>query len=227
MTAEQIDYMSVFRNLPTPIMVLSTDFMIMDATSLIADYPAKRAKKLSGSPYSRCSPTTRPNPGPRHGQPQRVAPPGGRDRPPDTMALQRYDVEIKKSGLIRGTLPAPDELPVHRPDGGTSDYIIHIVEEVPELIRKFVDAESAGSANSPPLNAGFSTCSCWLRAWSRWSVLVRSAPILPLLVTKRDRRARSVNGRSTALAFCLYGHLSRISATYHGILDTKMTGTRI
>ena len=38
----------------------------------------------------------------------------------------------------------PAERSVRLPDGEI-DYIIHLVEEVPELIRKFVDAESAGA----------------------------------------------------------------------------------
>ena len=62
---------------------------------------------------------------------------------PDMMPLQRYDVEVaEQPGTYMERYWCAMNFPVHRPDGEV-DYIIHLVEEVPDLIRKFVDAESA------------------------------------------------------------------------------------
>jgi PAS domain-containing protein len=64
---------------------------------------------------------------------------------PDMMPLVRYDVELREQpGTYVERYWCAMNVPVHRPDGGV-DYIIHLVEEVSDLIRKFVDAESAGA----------------------------------------------------------------------------------
>jgi len=62
---------------------------------------------------------------------------------PDAMPLQRYDVEAADHpGKFTERYWCPVNVPVRGPDGKVS-CIIHAVEEVSELIRKFVEAEAA------------------------------------------------------------------------------------
>jgi PAS domain-containing protein len=146
MTAEQIDYKSVFQNLPIPVMLLSTDFIIMDSNIAHRGLSGRAREELIGQSVFDAFPDNPSEPGvsgtSNFGVSLRRVVATGR---PDSMALQRYDVEVNGDpGSYEERYWCPMNVPVRRPDGGI-DYIIHIVEEVPELIRKFVDAESAGS----------------------------------------------------------------------------------
>jgi len=61
------------------------------------------------------------------------------------MPLQRYDVEVpERPGTYMERYWCTTNAPVPRPDGKVG-FIIHVVEEIPDLIRKFVEAESAGA----------------------------------------------------------------------------------
>jgi PAS domain-containing protein len=146
MTADQVDYKSVFQNLPTPVLILSADFQIIDANVAHLGLTGRARDELVGLSVFDAFPDNPSEPavsgtGNLGASLRRVVDTGK----PDTMALQRYDVEIPgKPGVYKERYWCPVNVPVHRPDGGV-DYIIHVVEEVPDLIRKFVDAESAGA----------------------------------------------------------------------------------
>jgi len=146
MRADQLDYKSVFQNLPMPAMVLSTDFRIIDANVAHLGLSGRTREELVGLSVFDAFPDNPSEPGVSGtgnlGESLRRVVDTGRQ---DTMALQRYDVEIPgKPGTYKERYWCPMNVPVHRQDGGV-DYIIHVVEEVPDLIRKFVDAESAGA----------------------------------------------------------------------------------
>lgn len=144
--ADQIDYASVFRNLPTPALVLATDFRIMDANAAHMRLSGKARDEVVGRFVFDAFPDNPEEPGilgPGNlGESLRRVVDTGQ---PDMMPLQRYDVELPEHpGTYRERYWCTMNVPVHRPDGDV-DYIIHVVEEVPDLIRKFVDAESAGA----------------------------------------------------------------------------------
>jgi PAS domain-containing protein len=146
MRAGDIDYESVFRNLPAPVLVLSPDFRIIDSNTAHLGLSGKPREELVGQLVFDAFPDNPSEPGvsgaSNLGESLRRVMDTGR---PDVMALQRYDVEIpEKPGAYEERYWCPMNVPVRRPDGEV-DYIIHLVEEVPELIRKFVDAESAGA----------------------------------------------------------------------------------
>jgi hypothetical protein len=64
---------------------------------------------------------------------------------PDVMGVQRYDVEAtSKPGIFEERYWCPVNTPVRGP-GGEVECVIHVVEEVSDLIRRFVEAEAAGS----------------------------------------------------------------------------------
>jgi PAS domain-containing protein len=146
MTAAQIDYVSVFQNLPTPVLVLSTDFEIMDANAAHMRLSGRRREEVIGRvvfdafPHNPSEPGVL-GPGNLGESLRRVVDTGQ----PDMMPLVRYDVEApERPGTYLERYWCTMNVPVRRPDGEV-DYIIHLVEEVPDLIRKFVDAESAGA----------------------------------------------------------------------------------
>ena len=61
------------------------------------------------------------------------------------MPLQRYDVEVAGSpGAFHERYWCPVNVPVRSPDGSVK-YLLHVVEEVSDLIRKFVEAEAASA----------------------------------------------------------------------------------
>jgi PAS domain-containing protein len=144
--ADQIDYVSVFRNLPTPVVLLTTDFMIMDANTAHMRLSGRAREEVVGHFLFEAFPDNPSEPG--------VLGPGNLGeslrrvvdtREPDMMPLQRYDVEVPEHpGTYMERYWCTVNFPVSRPDGEV-DYIIHMVEEVPDLIRKFVEAESAGA----------------------------------------------------------------------------------
>ena|SRR5579863_747789 len=144
MMAAQIDYESVFRNLPTPVLILTTDFTITDANAAHMLLSGKTRDEVVGKRVSDAFPDNPDEPG--------VLGPGNLGESlrrvvetgePDLMPLQRYDVELPEHpGTYQERYWCAMNVPVRRPDGEV-DYIIHVVEEVPDLIRKFVDAESA------------------------------------------------------------------------------------
>jgi len=146
MAAAQVDYVSVFENLPIPALLLSTDFMIMDANAAHLRRTGRAREEVVGRIVFDVFPDNPSEPGVRGtgnlGDSLRRVVGTGQ---PDMMPLQRYDVEVPEhSGTYKERYWFAMNVPVLRPDGAV-DYIIHVVEEVPELIRKFVDAESAGA----------------------------------------------------------------------------------
>jgi PAS domain S-box-containing protein len=146
MNADRVDYVAVFQNLPTPALVLTTDFMIMDANAAHMRLSGKRREEVVGRPVVEVFPDNPSEPG--------ILGPGNLGESlrrvvetgePDTMPLQRYDVEVPEHpGTYTERYWCAMNVPVHHPNGEV-DYIIHVVEEIPDLIRKFVEAESAGA----------------------------------------------------------------------------------
>jgi PAS domain-containing protein len=143
---EQIDYISVFQNLPAPVLVMTTDFVILDANQAHMRLSGRPREEVIGKSVFDAFPDNPAEPGvfgPNTlGDSLRQVIDSGQ---PDMMPLQRYDVEsAEHPGTYVERYWCTMNVPVHRPDGRV-DYIIHLVEEVSDLIRKFVDAESAGA----------------------------------------------------------------------------------
>src|SRR5712691_2171939 len=146
MTAEQMDYISVFQNIPTPVLLLTTDFVVMDANAAHMRLSGRSREDVIGKSVLEAFPDNPAEPGvfgpSALGASLRQVVYTGQ---PDMMPLQRYDVELpEQPGTYVERYWCTMNVPVRRPDGEV-DYIIHLVEEVSDLIRKFVDAESAGA----------------------------------------------------------------------------------
>jgi PAS domain-containing protein len=146
MTATQIDYRSVFRHLPTPALVMSPDFVIMDMNLAYQQKSSRTREDLIGKDVFIAFPDNPAEPGAAgrdnlEGSLRRVLETGETE----IMPLQRYDVEVPGSpGTFLERYWCPVNVPVRGPDGEIA-FLLHVVEEVSELIRKFVAAEAASA----------------------------------------------------------------------------------
>ncbi len=142
----QIDYMSVFRHLPVPVMLMTADQVIVDANEAYCDLSGRTRADLVGRSVFEAFPDNPAEPGATGSANlaaslSRVAETGECD----VMALQRHDVEVPgQPGVFRERYWCPVNAPVLG-TGGEVAMLVHVVEEVSDLIRKFVEAEAANA----------------------------------------------------------------------------------
>lgn len=146
MPGSSIDYQSVFDNLPVPVLVLAPDFVIVGANRAYEQISGRSLAELAGRSVFEAFPDNPSEPGAtgstRLGDSLRRAVQTGQR---DVMALQRYDVQVPGSpGVFEERYWCPVNVPVVGPDGQVT-MLIHVVEEVSDLIRKFVEAEAASA----------------------------------------------------------------------------------
>lgn len=136
MAGQEIDYAAVFRALPSPVLLLTPDFVIADANSAYLQVAGRGLEELLGRTVSDAFPDNPADPGATgvrnlSASLRRVAETGQRD----TMALQRYDVEVAGSaGVFEERYWSPVNTPVLGPAGQVV-LIVHRVEEVTGLVR--------------------------------------------------------------------------------------------
>jgi len=146
MATSQVDYISVFQNVPVPVLLLTTDLTVMDVNRAHLRLTGRSRDDLLGVNVLDAFPDNPAEPGIAGTSSLRDsvlrAVETGR---PDVMGVQRYDVEAtSKPGTFEERYWCPVNTPVRGP-GGEVEYVIHVVEEVSDLIRRFVEAEAAGS----------------------------------------------------------------------------------
>ncbi|HUZ56131.1 MAG TPA: PAS domain-containing protein [Streptosporangiaceae bacterium] len=95
MSEPQVDYVSVFQNLPVPILLLTPDYLIIGANSAYENISGKSRMELIGRSVFEAFPDNPSEPGATGTRNlgeslRRAAETGQRD----VMALQRYDVEV-------------------------------------------------------------------------------------------------------------------------------------
>jgi PAS domain-containing protein len=141
-----LDYAAVFRALPVPAIIMTPDLVVADVNDAFIAVFGRDRDWLIGEPVLAAFPRNPADPaatGPANltDSVRRAVQTGESD----AMPLQRYDVEDAGSpGTYRERYWCPVNAPVRGPDGAVT-MIVHVVEEIPDLIRKFVDAEAASS----------------------------------------------------------------------------------
>ena len=146
MGGTEIDYMSVFQSLPVPVMVMTPDLVIADANQAFCDITGRTCAEFVGRSVFDAFPDNPAEAGATGtmnlgASLSRVAETGRCD----VMALQRYDVEVPdQPGVFKERYWCPVNAPVLG-DGGEVTMLVHVVEEVSDLIRKFVEAEAANA----------------------------------------------------------------------------------
>lgn len=144
MTTPQIDYMAVFQNLPTPVLLLTPEFIIADMNLAYLQVTGRTREELLGRHVFDAFPDDPSEPsstGSRNisASLRQVLATGERD----SMPLQKYDVEVPgHPGVFEERYWSPVNAPVFGPDGRVV-LIANWVEEVSDLVRQFAEAQAA------------------------------------------------------------------------------------
>jgi PAS domain S-box-containing protein len=146
MTERQVDFEAVFQSLPTPVLLMTPDLLIVDMNRGYERNCGRTREELIGRllfdafPDNPSEPASTGSSNLAESLRKVVA-----TREKDVMALQRYDVEIAGSvGKFEERYWCPVNVPVLDADGNVA-LVLHAVEEVSGLIRKFVEAEAANA----------------------------------------------------------------------------------
>ena len=145
MSESPIDYLAVFESLPVPLLLLRPDFTMIAANEAYCRISGRSRQELTGQGVFDAFPDNPSEPGVSGPEARRVAAPGNGHWPTGRMACSATTWRSRGNlAPSRSATGARSTFLCVAADGEV-DYIIHLVEEVPELIRKFVDAESAGA----------------------------------------------------------------------------------
>jgi len=145
MVTTAVDYQAVFQSLPVPVLLLTPDFRMVDANEAFLDVSGRSREDLIGRQIMEAFPDNPSEPGATGTRNlgdslRRVL----RTGKADVMALQRYDVAAPGSGVFKERYWCPVNVPVTGSDGRLV-LIVHCVEEVSDLIRRFVEAQAASA----------------------------------------------------------------------------------
>jgi PAS domain S-box-containing protein len=145
MVATEVDYRTVFHCLPVPVLLLTPDFRMVDANEAFLHVSGRSREDIVGRNIIEAFPDNPSEPsatGTRNLSESltRVL----RTGEADVMALQRYDVAAPGSGVFKERYWCPVNVPVIGSDGRLV-LIVHCVEEVSDLIRRFVEAQAASA----------------------------------------------------------------------------------
>jgi PAS domain-containing protein len=142
----EIDYTAVFRNLPTPVLLLTPEFVIADANLAYLRVAGRERADLLGRHVLDAFPDNPSEPAATGADNlsaslRRVVATGQRD----AMALQKYDVEVPgHPGVFQERYWSPVNAPVPGTDGRVV-LIAHWVEEVSDLVLHFARAQAASA----------------------------------------------------------------------------------
>ena len=151
MTAPQIDYAAVFRDLPVPVILLTPEFDIADMNLAYLQVAGRTRKELLGRNVFDAFPDNPADPdanGVRElsGSLARVLATGK----PDSLSLQQYDVEVPGSpGVFEKRFWSPVNAPIFGPDGQVV-LIVQCVEEITDRVHKFIGGLLASDARRAP-----------------------------------------------------------------------------
>jgi PAS domain-containing protein len=143
---ESIDYVAVFQSLPVPVLLLTPDLTVLDCNAAFNRVSGRTTQELRGENIIAAFPDNPDDPGASGTNNlteslRRCLATGEAD----VMALQRYDVEAPASpGHFAERYWCPVNVPVKDAEGSVV-LVLHAVEEVSDLIRKFVEAQAAGA----------------------------------------------------------------------------------
>jgi PAS domain-containing protein len=147
MTQPQIDYAAVYRDLPIPVVLFTTDFVIADMNLAYLQVAGRTREELLGRYVFDAFPDNPEDPGASGVREltaslNKVLATGK----PDAISLQKYDVERRDSpGQFAQRYWCPVQAPVFGPDGKVV-LLVQCVEEVTERVSKFIAGLTASDA---------------------------------------------------------------------------------
>jgi PAS domain-containing protein len=144
MTAPQIDYMTVYRQLPQPVLLLTPEFAVADANQAFLQTTCRAREELLGRDVFDAF----------QDNPQDLGATGVRNSgaslrrvlatgEPDDLEFQKYDIEVEGSpGLFVKRYCSSVNAPVLGPDGRVM-LIAYCAEDVTERMHRFMSALAA------------------------------------------------------------------------------------
>jgi PAS domain-containing protein len=151
MTAPQVDYSALYRQLPVPVLALTPEFLIADANEAYMEAMGRTHEDLLGRDVFDAFPDNPSDPGATGvrnaiASLRRVLATGRSD----AVEFQKYDVEIPGSpGQFARRYWSVVNAPVFGPDGRVA-LIAHCLEEVTERMRRFMSALAADPEHEGP-----------------------------------------------------------------------------
>jgi len=145
MAVPQIDYAAAFQNIPIPVLLLTTGFVIADVNQTYLQVAGRTRDELLGADVFAAFPDNPSDPeasGVRNlrASLRRVLATGQ----PDVMPPQKHDVEVATgSGVFERRYWSQVNAPVLGP-GGQVVLIVHVAEDVTDRVRKFVAVQIIG-----------------------------------------------------------------------------------
>jgi len=151
-TEQQIDYATVFQDLPIPVVLFTPEFVIADMNMAYLQVAGRTREELLGRQVFDAFPDNPSDPsanGVRElsASLERVV----ATRTPDALSMQQYDVEIPGSpGEFAKRYWSPVNAPVFGPDGEVV-LIVQCVEEITDRVRRFIGglADSNARGGNP------------------------------------------------------------------------------
>jgi PAS domain-containing protein len=138
-TALEIDYAAVFRDLPIPVLLLTPEFVIADMNLAFLQVAGRTREELLGQNVFEAFPD---NPSDPHASGvrelsaslSRVLATGK----PDALSLQQYDVEVPGSpGVFAKRFWSPVHAPIFDADGQVA-LLVDCVEEITDRVQRFI-----------------------------------------------------------------------------------------
>jgi PAS domain-containing protein len=149
MTAPQVDYAAVYRQLPVPVLLLTPEFVIADANEAYLHTMGRTREELLGRNVVDAFPDNPSDPGAtgvRNSMASAYRAQATGE--PDAMEFQKYDIEVSP-GLFARRYWSMVNGPVFGPDGRVV-LIANCPEEVTDRMRRFMSALAADAEDEGP-----------------------------------------------------------------------------
>ncbi len=131
-----VDHAALFAAAPTPYVVVDPDLTIVEANRAYCAIVGRRREDLVGRSMFEAFPTNPADPTGDGVDNLRASMERARDTGrPDTMAVQRYDIEVAGTGVFKQRYWSPMNVPILDADGRTA-FVLHRTEDVTDYVRE-------------------------------------------------------------------------------------------
>ena len=133
---DELDHAALFAAAPTPYVVVDADLTIVEANRAYCAIVGRSRDELVGRSMFEAFPTNPADPSGDGVANLRASMERARDTGhPDTMAVQRYDIEVAGTGVFVQRYWSPMNVPVLDADGRTA-FVLHRTEDVTDYVRE-------------------------------------------------------------------------------------------
>jgi PAS domain S-box-containing protein len=136
MAPSELDHAALFAATPTPFIVVDRDLVIVEANRAYCEIVGRRPEDIVGRSMFDAFPTNPADPTGDGVDNLRASMERARDTGrPDTMAVQKYDIEVAGTGEFVERYWSPLNIPV-LDEEGRATHVLHRTEEVTDYVRE-------------------------------------------------------------------------------------------